>query len=169
MTARTTKSVPRHRRLATATIAGLALAFSAGLVATNTAPPAAANAADPLWDGPLPLTIVPASGPVGTTVRITGQGCAVDDQPIVLAFNTLEVRHPAGEVLADANNRFETTFVIPDFVPTVENSDVGVVTPGQYGIQTVPPSCVGFFTVTGPPPPAAPAATPVAARPRLTG
>jgi hypothetical protein len=110
------------------------------------------------------LVVSPSSGPVGTTVTVTGSNCT---NPGSASTNTDLVFQSGpggtvgavslGEIPNDRQGRFRTTVTIPARMDPLQGVGGGPTRPGTYQVTTRPPVCAATFTVTSTTPnPAAP-------------
>jgi hypothetical protein len=104
------------------------------------------------------LVVSPSSGPVGTTVTVTGSNCT-NRGSASTSTDLVFQNGPGGtvgaiglgEILNDHQGRFRTTVTIPARMDPLQGIGGGPTRPGTYQVTTRPPVCAATFTVTGPP------------------
>jgi hypothetical protein len=128
----------------------------AAIVVVATAVGTAVSGAAGAEPGPVPgdarpLTITPASGPVGATVRVQGSGCHPDggEVRLILAGDGADagVALLKGPVAQDPDGAFDLLVSVPAELIDFRGSGAGPVTPGRYTFVAMP-GCAGAFTVT---------------------
>jgi hypothetical protein len=101
------------------------------------------------------LVVSPSSGPVGTTVTVTGSNCT---NPGAASTSTHLVLQSGpggtvgavslGEIPNNRQGRFRTTVTIPARMDPLQGVGGGPTRPGTYQVTTRPPVCAATFTVT---------------------
>jgi hypothetical protein len=135
----------------TRTAAAIAVvATSAGTAVTGAAAAAGAEPG-PVPDNARPLTITPASAPVGATVRVQGSGCAPDGGEVRLMLagagadaGVALLRGPVGE---RPDGTFDVMVSVPAELIDFRGRGAGPVVPGRY-LFVATPGCAGALTVT---------------------
>ena len=99
------------------------------------------------------LTVRPARGPVGTSVTVSGIGCAGSSETVALEFRGVPEAGTRGsvsllDIKPDGQGRFTVAFVVPPTMGQVQSEAGGPTAPGRYQFASPVSGCMATFTVT---------------------